>query len=195
MPVLPLSGSPGAGQSWPRFLFLHVHAGPFGGHRICKGTIVSLSRLATFPNLERRVEEWCNSCWVCLRFRSQPHKIQAVFAPRYRLPFHHVMIDVEGRITPADIDGAAYVLTYVCVTTGAPLFESMASVKHADLRRALMKCVCRAKTWPMLVAHDRGKGFVNALMEELWSLLGVEQRVGNAWRLVEQPLVERVHQG
>ena len=133
---------------------------------------------------------------VCLRYHSQPTKKQAgCFAPRYRLPFHHVMIDVEGRITPADIDGAAYVLTYVSVTTGAPLSEIVASVKHSDLRRALMKCVCRAKTWPMLVAHDRGKGFVNALMEELWSLLGVEQRVGSAWRPVEQPLVERVHQG
>ena len=92
------------------------------------------------------------------------------------------------------IDGAAYVLTYVCVTTGAPLFEGMASVRHADSRRAVLKCVCRAKTGPMLVAHDRGKEFVNALLEELWSLLNVEQRLGSAWRPVEQTVVERSHQ-
>ena len=46
----------------------------------------------------------------------------------------------------------------------------------------------------MLVAHDRGKEFVNALMEELWSLLNVEQRLGSAWRPVEQTVVERAHQ-
>ena len=132
---------------------------------------------------------------MCLRFRQQTTKIQAgFFTPRYRLPFHHVMIDCEGRITPSDMDGSAYVLTYVCVTTGAPLFEGMASVRHADLRRAVLKCVCRAKTWPMLFAHGRGKEFVNALMEELWGLLNVEQRLGSAWRPVEQTVVERAHQ-
>ena len=46
----------------------------------------------------------------------------------------------------------------------------------------------------MFVAHDRGKEFVNALMEELWGLLDVEQRLGSAWRPVEQTLVERSHQ-
>ena len=77
------------------------------------------------------------------------------------------MIDCEGRITPCDMDGSAYVLTYVCVTTGAPPFEGMASVRHADLRKAILKCVCLAETRPVLVAHDRGTEFVNALMEEL----------------------------
>ena len=121
-----------------------------------KGTLFHLKRLVTFPALERCVEEWVKSCWVCLRFRQQTTKIRAGFVtPRYRLPFHHVMIDCEGRITPSDIDGSAYVLTYVCVTTGAPLFEGMASVRHADPRRAVLKCVRRAKTWPMLVEHGR----------------------------------------
>ena len=58
VPVLPLTGSPGAGLSWPRFLYLHVHAGPFGGHKTIKGTIGNLRRLCTFPELERRVEAW-----------------------------------------------------------------------------------------------------------------------------------------
>ena len=89
-----------------------------------KGTIFHLKRLATFPALERCVEEWVKSCWACLRFRQQTTKIQAgFFTPRHRLPFHHVMIDCEGRITPSDMDGAAYMLTYVCVChhRGAPV--------------------------------------------------------------------------
>ena len=73
------------------------------------------------------------------------------------------------------------------------LFEGMASVRHADLRRAVLRCVCRAKTWPMLVAHDRGKEFANALMEELRGLLNIDARLGTAWRPVDQAPVERVH--
>ena len=64
MPVLLATGSPGAGQSWQRFLFLHVHAGPFGGHRTCKGTTFCHRRLATFRDLERRIEAWCKALWV-----------------------------------------------------------------------------------------------------------------------------------
>ena len=46
----------------------------------------------------------------------------------------------------------------------------------------------------MLVAHDRGKEFVNALMGELWIQLKVEQRLGSAWMPVVHTVVERSHQ-
>ena len=63
------------------------------------------------------------------------------YRPRYQLPFHHVMIDVVGRISPPDRDGYAYVLTYLCVVTGAPFFEPMVSTRHSCLRRAVLRCV------------------------------------------------------
>ena len=192
--VLPWNGSPGSGLSWPRFLFLHVHAGPFGGHKNLRATVFNAKRLVTFKGLDAQFEQWVEACWVCICFRKQTTKIQSgFFQPRHRLPFHHVMVDVEGRITPADSDGSSYVLTWICVTTGAPLFEPMQSTRHSCLRRAAFRCAARAKTWPMLVASDRGKEFANQLMEELWSLLNVNQRLGSSWRPVEQSLVERSH--
>ena len=171
-----------------------MHAGPFGGHKTLPATLGNFRRIATFPHLDERVEKWVRACWVCLRYRQQTTKIHAgFFVARFRLPFHHVLIDCEGRITPPDVDGSAYVLTYLCATTGAPLFEAMVSLQHSCLRRAFFRCAARAKTWPMLLGHDRGPELGNALMEEMRGLLNIDARLGTAWRPVDQAPVERVH--
>ena len=71
-----------------------------------------LRRIATSPDLGSRVEQWAESCWDCLRFRQQTTTAHAgFFASRYRLPFHHVLPGVEGRITPAGVGGSAFVAT------------------------------------------------------------------------------------
>ncbi|CAK0832647.1 unnamed protein product [Prorocentrum cordatum] len=192
--VLPASGGPGSGISWRRFIFLHVHAGPSGGHKTVVATRECARRLVVWPGLAADIEKWCASCWACLRFRQQTTKVQASFiVARHRLPFHHVVIDVEGRITPPDVDGHAYVLTYICVTTGAPLPEPLKHLQHSEVRRAFFRCATRAKTWPMLVSSDRGKEFCNALMEELWALLNFAGRFGTSWRPCEQADAERSH--
>ena len=100
---------------------------------------------------------------------------------------------MEGRVTPPDVDGHAYVLTYICVTTGAPLFEPLKNLQHSEVRRAFFRCATRAKTWPMLMSSDRGKEFCNALMEELWALLNFAGRFGTSWRPCEQADAERAH--
>ncbi|CAK0840013.1 unnamed protein product, partial [Prorocentrum cordatum] len=192
--VLPASGGPGSGISWRRFIFLHVHAGPSGGHKTVVATRECARRLVVWPGLAADIEKWCASCWACLRFRKQTTKVQASFiVARHRLPFHHVVIDVEGRIAPPDVDGYAYVLTYICVTTGAPLLEPLKHLQHSEVRRAFFRCATRAKTWPMLVSSDRGKEFCNALMEELWALLNFAGRFGTSWRPCEQADAERSH--
>ncbi|CAK0811447.1 unnamed protein product, partial [Prorocentrum cordatum] len=192
--VLPASGGPGSGISWRRFIFLRVHAGPSGGHKTVVATRECARRLVVWPGLAADIEKWCASCWACLRFRKQTTKVQASFiVARHRLPFHHVVIDVEGRITPPDVDGFAYVLTYICVTTGAPLLEPLKHLQHSEVRRAFFRCATRAKTWPMLVSSDRGKEFCNALMEELWALLNFAGRFGTSWRPCEQADAERSH--
>ena len=185
--VLPASGGPGGGVSWRRFIFLHVHAGPAGGHKSMSATRECVRRMAVWPSLASDVEKWCSACWACLRFRRQATKVQASYiVPRYRLPFHHVVVDMEGRITPPDVDGYCYVMTYVCVTTKAPLLEPLKNLQHSEVRRAFFRCATRAKTWPMLLSSDRGKEFANAMMEELWDLLNFAGRFGTSWRPCEQ---------
>ena len=192
--VLPASGGPGSGLSWRRFIFLHVHAGASGGHKTVVATRECARRLVTWTGLAADVEKWCASCWACIRFRKQTTKVQASFiVARHRLPFHHVVVDMEGRITPPDVDGYCYVMTYICVTTGAPLFEPLRSLQHSEVRRAFFRCATRAKTWPMLLSSDRGKEFCNALMQELWALLNFAGRFGSSWRPCEQADAERAH--
>ena len=69
----------------------------------------------------------------------------------------------------------------------------MPRIQHAYLRRAFFRCVARAKTWPMLLGHDRGVEFGDELMEGLRGMLNLDSRFGSAWRPVDQALVERIH--
>ena len=51
----------------------------------------------------------------CLQFRKKGCKmLTQMIVPVGLLPWQHVMIDLEGPITPADIDGYTYIFTYTC---------------------------------------------------------------------------------
>ena len=69
----------------------------------------------------------------------------------------------------------------------------MHNTRHCDVRKAFFRCACRAKTWPLLLSSDRGSEFLNAMMEELWSLIGFAGRFGTSWRPCEQGPAERAH--
>ena len=112
--VAPSAGGPGHGVTWRRFVFNHVHAGPLGAHKSSSATVALSERLAAWPTLRRDVEEWCAGCWTCQLFRRTPTRIQTSFiATRHKLPFHHVFVDVEGKITPCDESGAGYILSLI----------------------------------------------------------------------------------
>ena len=77
-----------------------------------------------------------------------------------------MIIDFEGPITPADIDGGRYILTYTCLTCNGSMLEVLTSLCHTDVRRAMLACVLRTKTIPCLAGHDGDKAFLNLLFED-----------------------------
>ena len=85
---------------------------------------------------------WVDACFACAQFRKRPSKVlTSFFVARHRLPWHHVMVDFEGPITPADRDGARYILTYTCLLCGGALLEIAESLTHSQARRSFLACV------------------------------------------------------
>ena len=110
------------------------------------------------------------------------------------LPWQHVMIDFEGPITPADIDGYTYIFTYTCCLHRGSLLEATKTLRNSEVRRVVGKCMFRSLTVPQHFGHDRGPELTNAINDEMDALLGIVQRLGSAWRPWEQSPVEREHQ-
>ena len=56
--------------TWRRWVFLQVHIGVFGGHRLAPQTLRILFRVAWWPRAAKDVEAWIERCATCVRFRS-----------------------------------------------------------------------------------------------------------------------------
>ena len=76
VPVVP-AGDAAVNLTWRRWVFLQVHIGAFGGHRLANQTMLILSRVAAWPNDRKDVERWVEQCMTCLRFRRRPTKQEA----------------------------------------------------------------------------------------------------------------------
>jgi len=176
-------------------VFLQIHVGVFGGHRLLDQTMRILGRLAWWPGMRKDVADWIDNCMTCIRFRKRPTKQDAVAVkPLDANCWAEVMVDMEGPSNPADKAGNKYVMTYICCLCHALFLEPCRDLTYAEVRRAFARCVFRSGTLPLVLRSDRGIEFKSVLMTEFMALLGVRHRFGTAWRPMEQGIVERSHQ-
>ena len=97
VPVVP-AGDAALNLTWRRWVFLQVHIGAFGGHRLANQTMLILSRVAAWPGDRKDVEKWVEDCMTCLRFRRRPTKQEAkAVMPLDCEAWEEVMVDCEGR--------------------------------------------------------------------------------------------------
>ena len=92
--------------------------------------------------MPKDVCDWVDMCFVCIQFRKRPQKVLSnFFTTRHRLPWHHVLIDFEGPITPVDLSGGRYTITYTCLVCSGTLLVVLKSLCHSEVRRAMLACV------------------------------------------------------
>ena len=193
VPVVP-QGDVGR-WTWRRWVFMQVHVGVFGGHRLADQTMRLLHRVAWWPGDRKEVEQWIERCATCIRFRKRPTKQDSVAVrPMDSECWEEVMVDFEGPSCPADRAGNKYVMSYVCCLCHGVLFEPGANLTHSEVRRMFARCIFRSGTLPKIVRSDRGPEFRSTLLAEFLALMGVRQTFGTAWRPMEQGIVERCHQ-
>ena len=162
-------------------MFLQVHVGVFGGHRLAPQTLRILLRVAWWPRAAKDIEAWIERCSTCIRFRKRPTKQDSVPVRPVSLEcWQEVMVDFEGPSTPADRAGNKYVLTYICCLSHAVLFEPASALSQSEVRRAFSRSLFRSGTLPTIARSDRGPEFRNALMKEFLAVLGCRQAFGAA---------------
>ena len=76
VPVVP-AGDAAVNLTWRRWVFLQVHIGAFGGHRLANQTMLILARVATWPGDRKDIEKWVEECMTCLRFRRRAHEARS----------------------------------------------------------------------------------------------------------------------
>ena len=64
VPVVP-TGDAAVNLTWRRWVFLQVHIGACGAHRLANQTMLILSRVAAWPGDRKDVEKWVEDCMTC----------------------------------------------------------------------------------------------------------------------------------
>ena len=181
--VLVPEGEARPGLTWKNYFIETQHIGVYGGHRNADQTVELLQRYCFWKDLRKDVVKWIYKCATCAKFRRAPRKLlQSHFSPKHLLPWHHVLVDFEGPITPADRDGGRYIFTYTCLVCLGSFLEVIPSLTHYYVRKAVLACVFKAKTIPMLFGHDGGVEFCNILIAELEVMLNIEDAKGRRYR-------------
>ena len=193
VPVVP-PGNAYGGCSWRRACFDQVHCGWLGGHRNADKTLKLLQRVVYWDGMQEDVVRWVKNCGVCLRWRSQPKKLEAKAVKTLASTcWAEVVIDIEGP-NPADQHGYRYILTYLDALSHGVLLEPLKALTREEVRRAFSRCVFRSRTLPEVVRTDRGQEFTSAVFSEYVALLGSRQKFSTPLRPCEMGRVERVHQ-
>ena len=153
-----------------------------------------LQRVVYWDGMQEDVVRWVKNCGVCLRWRSQPKKLEAKAVKTLASTcWAEVVIDIEGP-NPADQHGYRYILTYLDALSHGVLLEPLKSLTREEVRRAFSRCVFRSRTLPEVVRTDRGQEFTSAVFSEYVALLGSRQKFSTPLRPCEMGRVERVHQ-
>ena len=194
VPTVP-EGQATSTLSWKRWVFLQCHVGMLGAHRSSKKTLMIILRQCWWQGAAKDIEDWCQRCITCLRFRRVATKQQSpvATAPLEAECWEEVMIDLDGPYSPADKQGNQYTMTYICCLCHGILTGRSPKCNAAEARRMLANCMLRSGTMPTLLRSDRGQAFKNVLMAEYTALVGLHRRFGTPWRPMEQGLVEGAH--
>ena len=133
-------GNAYGGCSWRRACFDQVHCGWLGGHRSADKTMKLLQRVVYWDGMQEDVVRWVKNCGVCLRWRSQPKKLEAKAVKTLASTcWAEVVIDIEGP-NPADQHGYRYILTYLDALSHGVLLEPLKSLTREEVRRAFSRC-------------------------------------------------------
>lgn len=142
-----------------------------------------------WPKMKKDVVHFASQCLQCLRHnveREGFHPAQSVVADA---PWDHVQVDLVGPLQQSE-NGNSYILTLVDVCSGFVVLRALPSKQMHQVARCLWEIFCQFGT-PRILQSDNGTEFVNSVMNNMISLVGIEHRLIAAYNPRANGLVER----
>jgi len=105
-------------------------------------------------------------------------------------PWESVQIDLVGPISPPSREGYQYICTYICTFLRHPLIGGIPDKRKGTVIKMIVVLVLRSRRIPSIVSWDNGPEFLNALVHEVVTLLGVDSRFSAPFVAREHGIVE-----
>ena len=177
------------------------HDAPFAGHMAFKTTKYRIKLNFWFPEMDRKIKEYCQSCSICqLRAPIKvAHRVPITPIPRdEEMPFTHLVMDCIGPLFPSDdtkrrISEYAYALVVVDKFSRWPMAYPLKTLKATAVCDALLQ-IFMTFSVPRIISSDCGTNFTSQLTQEFLKRLGCSPRFNTPGHPEAAGLVERCNQ-
>ena len=177
------------------------HDAPFAGHMAFRSTKHRIKLNFWFPEMDRRIKEYCMTCTVC-QLRAPSKVSQRVpITPISRdddLPFSHLIMDCIGPLFPErdpikSKPEYKYALVVVDKFSRWPMAYPLRTLKAKAVCDALLQ-IFMTFSIPRIISSDCGANFTSQLTQEFLKSLGCSPRFNTPGHPEAAGLVERCNQ-
>ncbi len=145
-----------------------------------------------WPYMRRHVRSFIDHCPFCQKMRNIQSVIQTrPFTTASYQPMSRINVDTIGPL-PEDEQGNCYIIVFIdCFSRFCELY-AVPSTEATHCARCLINFVGRYGA-PRYILSDRGRQFVNEMIEEVSSLVASNQIFSMAYSKEENAIVERAN--
>lgn len=169
------------------------HDSPVGAHRGAKKTLEKLKTRYWWPGMKIDIENYIKSCRKCERTKRswpEPGDLQPLEVTKM---FEHLHIDLIGPL-PKTMSGNVYILSAVDRSTKRTVLVPLPNKEARTVARAVVqKIICWHGSAPASIQTDQGTEFINNIIKEMTTLLGIRHISGAAYRPQTNGQVERIN--
>ena len=167
------------------------HDLPISGHLGPERTLHRLKSRFFFPNMNTRVQEYCQTCPSChAHKRRYDGKVPLFTYPVPNRPWDWVAMDILGPL-PKSRRGYIYLLVFVDYLTRYVELAPLRSRQAEGVAEAIRRKLIRNHTTPEILISDNAAEFTSAIIQELSKLYGLKKVQISSYHPQSNGLVER----
>lgn len=171
-------------------VFHYFHTDSLAGHFGPLRTYQKIQERYFWPDMRKQIYDFVKTCDVCQR-RGKPYKYQEPLHPlSVGQPFDRIGIDLLGPL-PKTTRGNRYIVVATDYLTKWPEAQAVPDQSAASAAQFLYEHVVVRHGAPREILSDRGKTFVNRLLNHLCDQWNMTQRFASAYHPQTNGLVER----
>lgn len=168
------------------------HNSPCGGHFGVRKTMLKLKQKYNWKNMSKMVKNHVSTCDLCQRNKQIRHTREPLcVTDTPTQSFGTIVIDTVGPLRPSE--NYRYILTMQCELTKYVIAAPMETKEAKSIARTLVENVILKYGIFKTLKSDRGTEFTNELMQEICSLLKIEQKFSTPYHHETLGTVERNH--
>ncbi len=159
------------------------------GHFGANATLQRVRERYFWKNMTTQVEATIKRCATCQRQARVPSISHPAIAIEFNSIFDNFLCDLSFGF-PKTEEGYHGVLVVICRLSKFPFAWPIKSKNAHEIAEKFIELICLTSPFRE-IQHDRGKEFMNSVLEQLLNSVGIDRRVSSAYSPKSQGLVEK----